>query len=104
MKFTQSVKLLTSLVFLATSKIAFADEEEETQFKSSGGNYVPITTAQPDCDGPCFLFGNKSTAKNQRFFIPVTESTFDVSIVKIEASGDLNLDSEYINFFVSNNA
>lgn len=94
MKFTQSVKLLTSLVFLATSKIAFADEEEETQLKPSG----PIASSQPACDGPCFQFGSTSTRKDQRFFIPVTESTFDVSIVKIEASGDLNLDSEWINF------
>lgn len=98
MKFTQSVKLLTSLVFLATSKLAYADEEEENQFKPSG----PIASAQPDCEGLCFPFGSRSDASNQRFFVPVTENTFDVSIVKIEASGDLGSSSEYINYFVSN--
>lgn len=99
MKFTQSVKLLTSLVFLATSKIAYADEdEEETQFKPSG----PIASAQPACEGLCFQFGSTSNASNQRFFVPVTENTFDVSIVKMEASGDFASSDEYLNYFVSN--
>lgn len=97
MKFTQSVKLLTSLVFLATSKIAYANEED-IEVKPSG----PIASAQPACEGPCFQFGSRSNASNQRFFVPVTENTFDVSIVKIEASGDLDWFNEYLNYFVSN--
>ena len=104
MKFTQSVKLLTSLVFLATSKIAYADEEEETQFKPSGPIVSAHTcpTAQLACEGLCFQFGSTSNASNQRFFVPVTENTFDVSLVKIEASGDLSDFDEYLNYFVSN--